>query len=102
MFFLFKKEVYLNRKLFKPEMLSDIQMYIMLSFNFFIMKTVSYRLIATFFSVSSVWSSCPTAAGFCQTSSDDQVLFANSYTNSQLKITLSLNFLPTALICRSI
>lgn len=83
-------------------MLSDIQMYIMLNFNFFIVKTVSYRLIATFFSVSSVWSSCPTAAGFCQTTSDDQVLFANSYTNSQHKITLSLNFLRTALICRSI
>ena len=83
-------------------MLSDIQMYSMLSFSFFIMQTVSYRLIATFFSVCSMQPSCPTAAGFCQTSSDDQVLFANSYTNSQHKITLSLNFLPTALICRSI
>ena len=70
-------------------MLSDMQMYIMLSFNFFIVKTVTYRLIATFFSVSSVWSSCPTAAGFCQTSSDDQVSFASSYTNSQHKIILS-------------
>ena len=41
-------------------------MYItgMSSFSFFIMQTVSYRLIATFFSVSSAWSSCPTAAGF--------------------------------------
>lgn len=54
-------------------MFSDIQMYIMLSFSFFIMQTVSYRLIATFFSVCSVQSSYPTAAGFCQASSDDQL-----------------------------
>lgn len=72
-------------------MLSDVQMYTMLSFSFSIMQTISYRLIATFFSVSSAWSPCPTAAGLCQTSSDDQVLFANIYTNSQHKIILSLN-----------